>query len=47
LGIYIYVLWPLDSLIVIGLFVGIDMIFTGWTWAMLALAVKKPRPQPI
>jgi uncharacterized membrane protein HdeD (DUF308 family) len=40
LGIYIYGLWPLDSIFVIGLFVGIDLIFTGWTWVALALAVK-------
>jgi uncharacterized membrane protein HdeD (DUF308 family) len=40
LGIYIYSMWPLDSFIIIGLFVGIDMIFTGWTWIALALAVK-------
>ena len=43
LGIYIYGLWPLDSFIVLGLFVGIDMIFTGWTWIMLSLAVKSVR----
>jgi uncharacterized membrane protein HdeD (DUF308 family) len=41
LGIYIYSLWPFDSLIIPGLFVGIDMIFTGWTWVVLALAVRK------
>ncbi len=41
LGLYIYSLWPLDSFIIIGLFVGIDMIFTGWTWVALALAVRK------
>jgi uncharacterized membrane protein HdeD (DUF308 family) len=40
LGLYIYSMWPLDSLVIIGLFVGIDMIFTGWTWVALALAVK-------
>jgi uncharacterized membrane protein HdeD (DUF308 family) len=40
LGIYIYSLWPAISLIVLGLFVGIDLIFTGWTWVALALAVK-------
>ena len=44
LGIYIYALWPLDSFFVIGLFVGIDMIFTGWTWVALALAVKNLGP---
>jgi uncharacterized membrane protein HdeD (DUF308 family) len=41
LGLYIYAMWPLDSFIIIGLFVGIDLIFTGWTWIALALAVKK------
>lgn len=40
LGIYIYAMWPLDSYVIIGLFVGIDMVFTGWIWVMLALAVK-------
>jgi uncharacterized membrane protein HdeD (DUF308 family) len=29
---------------VIGLFVGIDLIFTGWTWVMLALAIKNLKP---
>jgi uncharacterized membrane protein HdeD (DUF308 family) len=40
LGVYIYSQWPFDSFVIPGLFVGIDMIFTGWTWVMLALAVK-------
>jgi uncharacterized membrane protein HdeD (DUF308 family) len=40
LGIYIYSLWPLDSFLILGLFVGIDLIFTGWTWVALSLAVK-------
>jgi uncharacterized membrane protein HdeD (DUF308 family) len=44
LGIYIYSQWPLDSLFILGLFVGIDMIFTGWTWIALALAVKNLGP---
>ena len=47
LGIYIYSQWPLDSFFVLGLFVGIDLIFTGWTWVMLALAVKDVQPRPI
>jgi uncharacterized membrane protein HdeD (DUF308 family) len=45
LGIMIWQQWPVSGLWVIGLFVGIDLIFTGWTWVMLALAVKKVRPQ--
>jgi uncharacterized membrane protein HdeD (DUF308 family) len=40
LGVYIYTLWPVDSFIVLGIFVGIDLIFTGWTWVMLALAIR-------
>ena len=45
LGIMIWQQWPVSGLWVIGLVVGIDLIFTGWTWVMLALAVKKARSQ--
>jgi uncharacterized membrane protein HdeD (DUF308 family) len=45
LGIMIWQQWPVAGLWVIGLFVGIDLIFTGWTWVMLALAVKNVQPQ--
>jgi uncharacterized membrane protein HdeD (DUF308 family) len=41
LGILIWQQWPLSGLWVIGMLVGIDAIFTGWTWVMLALAVKR------
>ncbi|MGP0069380.1 MAG: HdeD family acid-resistance protein [Isosphaeraceae bacterium] len=47
LGIYIYSQWPLDSFFVLGLFVGVDLIFTGWTWVMLALAIKNVRSPSI
>ena len=40
LGIMIWRQWPVTGLWVIGLFVGIDMIFNGWTWVMLALRLK-------
>jgi uncharacterized membrane protein HdeD (DUF308 family) len=40
LGIMIWRQWPFTGLWVIGLFVGIDMIFNGWTWVMLALRLK-------
>jgi uncharacterized membrane protein HdeD (DUF308 family) len=46
LGIMVWLQWPEASLWVIGLFVGIDLIFTGWTWVMLALAVRKRRMHP-
>jgi uncharacterized membrane protein HdeD (DUF308 family) len=40
LGILIWQQWPASGLWVIGLFVGIDLIFTGWTWVMMSLALK-------
>jgi uncharacterized membrane protein HdeD (DUF308 family) len=40
LGIMIWLQWPLSGFWIIGLFVGIDMIFGGWTWIMLALRLK-------
>lgn len=43
LGILIWQQWPEASLWVIGLFVGIDLIFTGWTWVIISLALKKLR----
>jgi uncharacterized membrane protein HdeD (DUF308 family) len=44
LGILIWRQWPESSLWVIGLFVGIDLIFNGWSWVMLGLAVKAIPP---
>jgi uncharacterized membrane protein HdeD (DUF308 family) len=40
LGIMILSGWPESSLWVIGLFVGIDLIFNGWSWMFLALNVR-------
>src|SRR5262249_6060632 len=47
LGILIWSQWPWDSLMVVGLFVGIDLIFLGWSWVMLGVAVKPSRTQPL
>ena len=41
LGLSIWASWPLSGLWVIGLFVGIDMIFDGWTEVMLALTARR------
>lgn len=41
LGLLIYSEWPMSGLIVIGLFVGIDMILSGWSWILLSLAAKR------
>jgi uncharacterized membrane protein HdeD (DUF308 family) len=40
LGIMIWRQWPFSGLWVIGLFVGIDMIFNGWSLVMLAVSAK-------
>ena len=49
LGISIWRQWPESSTWVIGLFVGIDLLFNGWSWVMLGLLVKGARPvsQPV
>jgi uncharacterized membrane protein HdeD (DUF308 family) len=38
LGILIWASWPLSGLWLIGLFLGIEMIFYGWSMIMLASA---------
>jgi uncharacterized membrane protein HdeD (DUF308 family) len=40
LGVLIWRQWPLSGLWVIGLFVGIEMIFYGWSLVMLSLIAK-------
>jgi uncharacterized membrane protein HdeD (DUF308 family) len=40
LGIMIFRQWPSSSQWVIGVFVGVELIFNGWAWIMLSLGVK-------
>lgn len=40
LGAMIYAEWPFSGLWIIGLFVGIDMILSGWSWILLSLSAK-------
>jgi uncharacterized membrane protein HdeD (DUF308 family) len=40
LGILIYKHWPASGLWTIGLFVGIEMLFNGWAWIMLAINLR-------
>lgn len=40
LGVLIYKQWPSSGLWVIGLFVGIEMIFSGWYWIMFASGLR-------
>jgi uncharacterized membrane protein HdeD (DUF308 family) len=49
LGVLIWRLWrqwPDSALIVIGTFVGIELIFSGWTWVMLGMAVRAIPAEP-
>ena len=41
LGMLIYRGWPATGTFAIGLFVGIEMIFYGWTWVMLGLSIRR------
>lgn len=43
LGIIIWLGWPDTGLWVIGLFIGIDLIFYGWFWVILSLAARNFR----
>ena len=40
-GLVIYRHLPLDALWVIGLLIGIEMLFSGWTWIMLSLTIRR------
>ena len=41
LGLMIYFQWPYSGLWVLGLFLGIDLIFEGWSFVMIAIASRK------
>jgi uncharacterized membrane protein HdeD (DUF308 family) len=46
LGGMILAEWPASGLWILGLFLGIDMIFYGWTWVFVALAVRSNSNNP-
>ncbi len=45
LGLMIWRQWPDSADWVIGLFVGIELLFNGWSWVMLGLFIKAAGPQ--
>jgi uncharacterized membrane protein HdeD (DUF308 family) len=45
-GILVWAQWPVSGLWIIGLFIGIDLIFMGWTEVMLGLAARRLPQQP-
>ncbi len=40
LGILILASWPASGLFIIGIFIGIDLLFSGWTFIMASLAAR-------
>ncbi|MBA2369221.1 MAG: DUF308 domain-containing protein [Candidatus Protochlamydia sp.] len=40
LGIMIYANWPVSALWIIGMFIGIDMILSGWAWIVLSWSAR-------
>ena len=47
LGIFIWRHFPESAFWIIGLFVGIDLIFSGWSWIMLAIGIRSTIPRNI
>lgn len=46
LGLMIWMQWPVSSLWVIGVFLGIDVLFIGLTWVITGLAIRRlPSPR--
>ena len=43
LGVMIVSHWPASSFFVLGIFLGIDLIFVGTGWITMGLALKKHR----
>ncbi len=41
LGVFILHEWPFSSFVLIGLFIGIEMIFVGCMWMMFALSLRR------
>ncbi len=39
-GVMIFKNYPLSSLWVIGVLIGLEFIFNGWTWIMLSLLIR-------
>jgi uncharacterized membrane protein HdeD (DUF308 family) len=41
LGVIIYHHFPQSAIWVLGLLIGLELLFNGWTWIMLSLAIKQ------
>lgn len=45
LGVLIYLRWPISALWLIGMFVAVDLIASGWSYVFLALAARRAGSQ--
>lgn len=43
LGVLILIQWPMSGLWVIGMFIAIDMIVSGWTYIFMAMALRSAK----
>jgi uncharacterized membrane protein HdeD (DUF308 family) len=41
LGVLVWLGWPMTGLVVVGLFIGVDLIVSGVTWVVRALAARR------
>ena len=41
LGLLIYSEWPVSGLWVIGTFIGVDLILSGWSWVLLSFTARR------
>lgn len=44
LGLLIWADWPISGLWILGLFIGIDLLFIGWAWVILSISAKNYEP---
>jgi uncharacterized membrane protein HdeD (DUF308 family) len=42
LGVLVWLGWPMTGLVAVGLFIGVDLIVSGVTWVVRALAARRP-----
>jgi uncharacterized membrane protein HdeD (DUF308 family) len=47
LGIIVWSGWPVTGLWVLGMFIGINLLFSGWARVMLALVLRSHRLEPL
>jgi uncharacterized membrane protein HdeD (DUF308 family) len=40
LGIFIWMKWPSDAAWILAVYIGVEIIFLGWSWVMLAVASR-------